>query len=335
MNAPDVDWAALARLRTAFLEGTAGVRDYWLGDHDLASYDATFAQRIGWKWDFVLADLQRRGWQPPAVELTDFGCGSGIAARAFLDQFGPRSVPRVRFVDRSVLAMRYAARRASERFPEATVTAGPTDAPGGLVLLSHVLTELDATQRDTLVERLGTADAVLWVEPGTFEASLSLIAIRERLRGAFHVVAPCCHNEPCGILRPGNEPHWCHHFAEPPGAVFTDPFWGRFAHLLGIDLRSLPVSYLVLDRRPPPPLPAGAVRILGRPRLQKAGVQALACDAAGVADHTLPRRTLPEAYRAARKDRFASLQVWTRDGTQITGCSNWPAPAEPTDGEAD
>ena len=41
----------------AFLAGTAGQSDYWQSESDLASYDLTFAQRIGWKWDWVLADL--------------------------------------------------------------------------------------------------------------------------------------------------------------------------------------------------------------------------------------------------------------------------------------
>ena len=66
MNWDSVDWPSLERLRTAFLNGTAGGPDYWQTESDLASYDLTFAQRIGWKWDWVLDDLQRIGWQPPA-----------------------------------------------------------------------------------------------------------------------------------------------------------------------------------------------------------------------------------------------------------------------------
>ena len=42
-----IDWKALERLRAAFLAGTAGANDYWHSESDLASYDATFAQRIG------------------------------------------------------------------------------------------------------------------------------------------------------------------------------------------------------------------------------------------------------------------------------------------------
>lgn len=320
---PVPDWAALARLRDAFLRGTAGREDYWQSESDLASYDATFAQRIGWKWDFVLQDLQRIGWVPPQGDLLDWGCGTGIATRAFLDLFGAASVTQARFFDRSPRAMEFAVGRARSRFPGLPCLPGAAgeERPPALVLVSHVLTELAPDQAAQLADRLRQATAVIWVEPGTYEASLALVAVRERLIDQFHPVAPCTHRHRCGILAAGNEPHWCHHFADPPGAVFTDPFWGRFAHLLGIDLRSLPVSYLVLDQRPPAPCAEGTVRVLGRPRLHKADLRVLACDPAGVREHTLFRRDVPEAHRAARKDRFASLQHWSRDASgRVTDC---------------
>ena len=87
MNWDSIDWEALERMRAAFLAGTAGAADYWQTEGELAAYDATFAQRIGWKWDFVLSELQRRGWTPPRGELLDWGCGSGVAARAFAETF--------------------------------------------------------------------------------------------------------------------------------------------------------------------------------------------------------------------------------------------------------
>lgn len=304
-----VDWQALERLRAAFLSGTAGTRDYWDQPRTLASYDATFAQRIGWKWDFVLADLARRGWSPPHAELLDWGCGTGIATRAYLDHFGTTSVNAVRLIDRSPQAMRFAAQRVGERFPGLPVAQGRGEPRPAVVLLSHVLTELQPAQVDALLEEITGATAILWVEPGTYETSLALIAIRERLRSLFHVVAPCPHAGPCGILAPGNESHWCHHFATPPAEVFTDSFWGRFAKLLEIDLRSLPVSYLVLDQRPAPVVEPSAVRTLGRPRELKAEVRVMVCDANGVADRSFSRRQYPSVWKDARKDRIPSW--WT------------------------
>lgn len=310
MSATDqegVDWQALERLRLAFLQGTAGARDYWDHPSTLSSYDATFAQRIGWKWDFVLSELARRGWQPPRAELLDWGCGTGIATRAFLDHFGANSVASVRLMDRSPQAMRFAAQRIASRFPGLDLRQGRGDANGSVMLLSHVLTELQPAQVDALLEEIAGAAAVLWVEPGTYEASLALIAIRERLRSQFHVIAPCPHAGRCGILDPGNESHWCHHFASPPPEVFTDAFWGRFARMLEIDLRSLPVSFLVLDPRPAPESGTDQIRTLGRPRLLKAEVRLMACSQEGVTERVFPRRTFPSVWKDARKDRIPSL----------------------------
>jgi hypothetical protein len=86
---------ALERLRRHFLEGGAARADYWHSKADLAAYDQTFGQRIGWKWDHVLADLARLGWSPPPGEVLDWGCGSGIAGRAFLGRSGTRGVTRL------------------------------------------------------------------------------------------------------------------------------------------------------------------------------------------------------------------------------------------------
>jgi ribosomal protein RSM22 (predicted rRNA methylase) len=158
---------------------------------------------------------------------------------------------------------------------------------------------------------------ILWVEPGQHTSSRALIELRERLRERFAVVAPCTHRLPCGLRSPENEPHWCHHFADPPPGVFTDPFWGRFAAIAGVDLSSLPVSYLVLDRRPVPPLPTGAVRVIGRPRVYKAHAALLACDADGVTEVELRKRDLPEPFRRLRKGDCPSLQVWTRDDRRV------------------
>ncbi len=328
MNWEDIDWKALERLRAAFLQGTAGHADYWRSEHELAGYDATFAQRIGWKWDYVLAELSRRGWTPPPGELLDWGCGSGIAGRAFLDHFGVKSVAGLNLWDRSALAMRFAGERAAKKYPGLSVAMGQPAEPG-ILLISHVLTELKPEQAQQLADFAATATAVLWVEPGTYEASLALIAVRERLRTKLNVVAPCTHAAACGILAPGNEPHWCHHFAKPPPEIFIDGDWARFANFLGIDLGTLPVSFLVLDRRPAPAVPPGTVRVIGGPRMSKPEARLLACDADGVAQRHLARRTFPEAYRLLKKGRCDPLQVWECEGDAITSVREFGDAAVP------
>lgn len=326
MNWDTIDWAALERMRAAFLAGTAGAEDYWRAESDLAAYDATFAQRIGWKWDFVLAELNQRGWAPPAGELFDWGCGSGVASRAFLDHFGTDHVTRLQVWDRSPLAMTFAARRAREKYPQLTVTptALPETIAGGTLLISHVLTEMTQEQTTALVELALTAQTVLWVEPGTYEASLTLIAIRERLRAHFNLIAPCPHQGRCGILAPENERHWCHHFATPPPEVFTDSGWARFTNQLGIDLRDLPVSFLVLDRRPAPALPTDVARLIGHPRLYKGHAQLLGCNGTGVAERRLMQRQFPAEFKRFKKGKHGSLCQWQCQEDEIKDFRPWP-----------
>jgi hypothetical protein len=319
MNWDTIDWNALERMRAAFLSGTAGAQDYWQKESDVAAYDATFAQRIGWKWDFVLGELPRRGWTPPGGELLDWGCGSGIAGRAFLEHFGAEGITKLRLWDRSGLAMSFAARRARDKYPQLQVVTGETPAlpGGGTLLISHVLTELTPEQTQALVELAATAQCVIWVEPGTYEASLTLIAVRERLRNVFQVVAPCTHQARCGILAPENERHWCHHFATPPPEVFTDSDWARLANLLGIDLRDLPVSFLVLDKRLAPALPTGAARIIGHPRVYKGHALLLGCEATGVSERRMMQRQFPAEFKGFRKGKHASLCQWRCQGDDI------------------
>jgi len=320
MDWETIDWGALERLRAGFIAGTAGATDYWRNENDLVSYDQTFAQRIGWKWDFVLAELKARGWQPPGGEAVDWGCGTGIATRAVLANFGVTVMDRVALCDRSPLAMKFAAqcvRRLAPDLPVWLETAPPPRAD--LLLISHVLTELSAPQEQQLVALARAATAVIWVEPGTFDCSRRLIAIREQLRDAQQIVAPCTHRQTCGILRESNAPHWCHFFAPSPPETFTDRHWARFAKETGIDLRSLPVSYLVLDRRPPPELPAGAVRVIGSARFRKGHALVLGCDATGVQECRLTKRVLPEQFKQLHKGQAATLQIWQRDGDEIIG----------------
>lgn len=315
-----IDWETLERLRAQFLDGSAGRGDYWGGDADLDAYDRTFAQRIAWKLEHVLAELAGRGWSPPPGEVLDFGCGSGVAGRTFAAAF-PAEVRGLAFHDRAARARAFAAGRARERFPDLPVRDLPdlADAAPATLLVSHVLTELAGRQREELLALADRAAAVVWVEPGTFDAGRALEAVRQRLRGRFHVVGPCTHGDACPLAAPGNERHWCHHFADPPADVYADGGWVRFGRQMGIDLRSLPLSWLALDRRPPAPLPADAVRILGRPRVHKGDALAFACGREGAREVRVLKRTCPSTFRELKKGTFATLQRWRCEDGDLLG----------------
>ena len=309
-----LDWVRLDRLRTKFLAREGSSAPYWTSREDLANYDFTYAQRIGWKWDAVLRELRLRGWFPPTGPLVDWGCGSGIAGRRVAEFYGAERFGTLRVFDRSHLAMNFAMERAQREQPGLTVVRGetagtnPTQARG-TVVISHVLNELDAPGRAGLRAAIDAADAVLWVEPGTYADSRALIDFRETLRADFDPVAPCTHRRECGMLHAHNAAHWCHHFATPPPGLLADADWVRFGQRAGIDLRSLPYSFLVLERRGlrtapvrnSPPSFEGWSRVIGQPRLYKGFAKILDCSAEDVREVGVQSRDNPELSRAIKK----------------------------------
>jgi SAM-dependent methyltransferase len=294
-------WRTLHTLRDFFLSGLPSNAPYWDSLETLDLYDRTFAERIRWKWNAVVAQLESLRWQPVDLPWLDWGCGTGIAARAFAGRFLPRH--RVYFDDWSDAARDYARSRFHEEFPGYEVQLGRPLSGRYLLLLSHVLSELGSEGFQQLGAIIEHAEAVVWVEPGNSVTARRLVEWRERLRSAFSVVAPCTHQARCGMLTEANVRHWCHFFASAPPDVFVSAEWAAFGHKLGIDLRSLPHSYLVLDRRPIASA-AGRARLIGRNRVYKATAKLQVCDENGVRDLELHKRDDPEQFKELRKGRL-------------------------------
>jgi hypothetical protein len=86
---------------------------------------------------------------------------------------------------------------------------------------------------------------------------------------------------------------------------------------MGINLRDLPVSFLVLDKRPAPELPAGAARLIGHPRIYKGHAQLLGCDVTGVAERRMMKRDFPGEFKDFKKGKHASLCQWSYEANEI------------------
>jgi hypothetical protein len=321
LNTDDLDWDALRRIRSGFLDGTAGTASYWTSDSDLDSYDRTFGERIGWKWDHVLDELEARGWSPPEGVVLDWGCGSGIAGRRVAERFGAP----VEFSDRSARAVSFARGRAG-----GLSLASSEGAPATLVV-SHVIGELGEADLDRLVAQAARATSLIWVEPGDRASSRALIGVRERLRGELSVIAPCTHQSACPMLAEGLESDWCHHFARPPFGVFADSGWARFSNELSIDLHSTPLSFLVMDRRPAAALPPGTMHLVGSPRVHKPHVLVYGCDDAGLHGRRLTKRRHPDLYRQAKKGNLDAIAEWEATGDEIVSWNGLPAAEPATD----
>ena len=357
MTWEQIDWTALERLRGLFLSGGAARASYWRSAADLASYDFTYGARIGWKWDAVLRELDERGWRPPARtavnlddgsgrgpdrpwSVLDWGCGSGVAGRRVVRWLGPDRVAALRLWDESALAADFAAAAARAEFAGVRVehlTPGffAGGGPAGVLVVSHVLTELPAAERAALLEFAGRADAVLWVEPGTAAASRALIAVRAQLRDRFRVIAPCTHQAACGLLAPANARHWCHHFAAPPSGIFVDADWAQFGRRAGIDLRSLPYAFLALARADGAPAAdpaAGFDRVIGEPRFAKGIARVLSCGPAGVGELTIQKRDAPDLLKELKRPAGPLVYRWTRPGGRIQGGDRLAAGPPPAAG---
>lgn len=331
MTWEELDWAALDRLRERFLRGPGNGGVYWETATDLANYDFTFGERIGWKWDHVLRELTMRGWKPRSREVFDWGCGSGVAARRVIGAFGGEHFASLTVWDHSPLACDFAEDAARQAFPQLNVAqATPNllsaDTPIGLLIVSHVLNELASDTLAQLEKMIARSDAVLWVEPGTHEVSRQLGRIRDDLRATFRVVAPCTHALPCPMFAEGNERHWCHFFAPPPAEIFADSNWVKFGQRAGIDLRSLPYCFIAAERsgeatgsspNETAGQDAGWSRVIGRVEHFKPYARLLNCDATGLHELELPKRNNPTLFKQLERTKAPLVYRWTREGNKI------------------
>jgi hypothetical protein len=236
----------------------------------------------------------------------------------------PNSFDNVLVWDHSAAATAFARNAIEERQPGIRVRianpAGNVADRSHILLVSHVLNELDGPTRSELIALARRAAAVLFVEPGTPEDSRSLIAVREELRDNFFSWSPCPHNEKCGMLVEANSRHWCHHFAKPPTEAFTESGWGRFSQMMSIDPRSLPYSHLALDRAEPR-RPENLHRLIGRPRQSTGLSKLLTCTAQGAAEFEMQKRDVPPLWKTLDKGRHENLFDFETENGRITGGS--------------
>lgn len=334
MDWKSLNWNTLHRLRNQFLEARPGASDYWKQFDDLRDYDRTFAQRIAWKWDAALTELRRQNWTPPVGDWLDWGCGSGIATRRALHAFGADTAREVQLFDRSSRAARFAEQAGRDEFPRVKfrpvrADALPPKKPLGLLLISHVLNELPEETLAELVRLVRRAKSVIWVEPGSRRESRQLVAVRDQLLNEFDAVAPCTHTGACGMLRRENERHWCHFFAQAPAEVKADPGWREFGRQIGIDLRSLPLSYLVMQNKRVKGEPIerpDASRVIGRPRVYKATLKVTGCNAEELRDREAQKRDVPDFYKACRKGEQGTLYRFGIEGERIKSVEQLDGP---------
>ncbi len=307
MKLTNDDWQKLAKLRNQFLHDAS--ENYWSTQRDLELYDLVFAARIGWKWNAVLESLTRIGWKPQSDKIIDWGCGTGIASRKISEWSG---IKEVTLIDQSPLALDFSKQQLDKK--GITSKSQSFEAPfvaSSLLLLSHVLSELSEKEMFELALKVATVDEIIWVEPGSRDISRKLSQVRKILLQTGHqVVAPCTHALSCPMLKPEHEQHWCHFFAPPPTEIFQSAFWHEASCKLGIDLRSLPYSYLAFSRYHLPSWKTGDERLIAHPRSYKGYGKLFCCGSSGLHERTLQKRDNPELFKKLIKHQEEGVFHW-------------------------
>lgn len=305
MSRPLPNLARVTRLREMFLEERRGKRaldDYWRDPKDVEAYDAVLAERIGWKWNAALDECRDRGFAPANEDVVlDFGCGSGVASRRFVAYFG---AGEVLMYDRSVHAMTFAAKRLALDAPDTKARMLPNIAAVSpdVLLVSHVISELDEEGLDELVLLMQRSKRIIIVEPGNRIVSRKLSKLRDQVLDSFHITAPCPHQASCPSLT--DRADWCHFFATPPPEVFTDGFWARVARELSIDLRSLPYAFLSLSNKTYAANVADCEeeeRLLGRAEITKHFARMRCCSEGDLSFVDITKRHHAKLWRALKK----------------------------------
>ena len=185
---------------------------------------------------------------------------------------------------------------AGAQWERVVLGAGPL--PGteryDLVVLGHVLNELDPAARQAVVEAAWKCcrGVLLLVEPGTPAGFAVIRALRDALlpRGA-RTIAPCAHDRPCPLLG-----DWCHF----PQRLDRPAFQRRVKEGTA-GWEDAKFSYAALARFGPAAPIWG--RLIHQPQVHKGTVELIVSSVAGIVRPEVPKRDRP-AYRAAADHRW-------------------------------
>ena len=304
MELPRPNWSILESLRKHFLTEDFRSTSYWESEEVLLHYHSTFAQRIGWKWESVLSHSALRALTqiPQSVSVVDWGCGTGIASEKFIRFLGEKKCTEIFLWDKSKLASSFARNFLSKEFNFVKIhdSIPLTFEQPMVLLLSHIINEISDREKEEVYKLMQKASFIFWVEPGTPKASENLIFFRDKLLDHFHVVAPCTHQGKCGMFEKKKD--WCHFFASPPVTVFRSAFWKEFSQRLKIDLRALPVSFLVLSKNKTSE--EKGRRVIGRARHYKGYSLVLTCSSEGVREEKLLSRNISHVIDFIKQNGF-------------------------------
>ena len=282
---PTATWSAAAQALSQRYRGPRDGSVLVRNALDALAYTAlimpsTYAQLYG---AFAQITLHHT-WQ--ATSLLDLGSGPGTTSWV-AHQFCT-TLQHITAVERDPFLQAVARTLAGEHtlppttYVAADITTHADWAPHDIVVIGHVLNELNAAQRAHVIKQAwqATTQLLLIVEPGTPAFFPIIKSARQQLITAgAHVIGPCTHHHDCPL--PADQ--WCHF-----GQKIARPEGQRAARGSELGWEEAKFTYVACGRTPATPR---GLRILHDPIRAKGSIDVVGCDTSGI--HT---------YRALKRD---------------------------------
>ena len=249
----------------------------------------------------TLSEVQARKpeWQPHTI--LDAGAGPGTAIWA-ASELWPE-LEQVTLLEREEAMLAFGRQLAVHAHSQALQHAqwqkvdllGQWKAePRDLVIASYVVGELNAPQRETLLNKLWslTADTLVLIEPGTPAGFAHIRVARQRLlaQGA-HMVAPCPHEREC----PMRDNDWCH-FAQRVSRTQLH----RQVKQVDLSYEDEKFSYIAVSRTPATPIEG---RVIRHPQIRPGHIHLELCTPEGLQSTVVTHKD-KAAFRQARNVRW-------------------------------
>lgn len=260
---------------------------------------ATYAQLVG---AMHATATQVSQWQPQT--MLDLGSGPGTALWAALSQWPTlhsltawEREPAFIDLGQQLASGSTIPAICNTHWKQIDLSAIALSDTYDLVVLGHVLNELDSTTQQIIITNAWqmTKGILLIVEPGTFDTFAVVRAARDALidKGA-HTIAPCVHNTPCPLQN-----DWCHF----PQRLKRPPFQRR-ARGASSEWEDSKFSYAAMSRFQPPQSAWG--RIIREATSNKAYAETTVCTSTDINRYRALKRHR-EAFKQVKKLRWGAL----------------------------
>jgi len=297
---PTPTWSAAAQALSqryrAPRDGTPLVRDAL----DALAYaafimPATYAQLYG-----ACAQISTRSsWS--GTSLLDLGSGPGTASWV-IQHFCP-SLQHITAIERDPHLQHVARTLAQDTtlpptvYVQGDITSDTPWQPHDIVVIGHVLNELSASQRTSVIARAwqATRQLLVIVEPGAPAFFPIITGARQQLiQDGGHIVAPCTHHQHCPM--PAGE--WCHF-----GQKIARPDVQRTAKGAELGWEEAKYTFVACQRTP---ITHTGMRLMHDPMRAKGYIDVVGCDKTGIHTHRIQKRDT-QRYAQMRRAHWGSF----------------------------